>query len=1006
MNHRQKVDTGKADALFQKAFAAHGAGRFDEAEAFYRKALRITPDDMETLYLLGTVCSQLGKLDDAVKFLGAALKIAPNHVESLNSMGMTMRGQKKHAESAEYFRRALQIKPDYADALSNLGSLLEFDGKPEEAEPYLRRALELNPDGANVHYNLGLVLFATDRFEEAAKHFVRGLELNPNIPAAYSDLGGIYKRWGRLEEAVAVFDRGLKIAPDAHYLHSNRGTALEELGRFDEALIEYNISTELCPEDPTAKWNTCYLFLKQGILDPGWELHELRLKHGGQVSERFPYPRWDGSDLSGKTILIYAEQGLGDEIWFASCIPDLIARAKHCVIECTPRLASLYRRSFPTATVIGGHRMQVGWLLDVPKIDVQIAIGSMPLYLRPTLESFPSAPQYLFADPQRIDHWRARLAALGPGLKVGICWRSGLVVGERHKNYSELTQWGEIFDLSAVQFVNLQYDECTDELRAVEQKFGVEVARFPELDLKNELDDTTALISALDIVISAGTAVSELAGAAGVETYRLDLFGKPMDALGTGRSPWHPKMKLFGQLSPGDWSTPLALIAETLRQKSAGSDESVGEPSAFVALRDGTEIAVNGSLEDLPTYVLREQQQWFDPEFAFVTHLADATLRMVDIGAGVGIYSIPMSRKASAGRVFAYTATTEDTALLMKSTIRNRLDKLIDVMVAHRDLSLDAEMDKHGLDGIDLVRVAEGFANAEFLTRGKTFFSTNSPLLMFAIKPGAQFDFSVPEWLLMQGYSLYRLVPAQQLLVPFATMDELDSYALNLFACKADRAELLERQGCLIRQIPALEALPGVEQKHWQEYLRRMPYAAGMLTGWMNSRHKDKDWEIYWMVLNLFAMSRPTERGPASEAGSRYASLQTALAVLSALVQEQANIPRLLSLCRILSDLGKRETTIQLLNRICELLDSGLQITVDEPFLVLDDTFAGQEAGDRMSDWIRGMILQRREQLRAFSGFFTGAESLPVLREIQSLGVADAELDRRIDLLRSRFGIS
>ena len=146
--------------------------------------------------------------------------------------------------------------------------------------------------------------------------------------------------------------------------------------------------------------------MRQGILDRGWEAHELRLTEKiGQVLIRFPFPQWDGGSLEGKTVLIYAEQGLGDEIMFASCIPDIIARAGHCIIECAPRLAALFARSFPTATVVGGERMDIGWLIGMPKIDVQVAMGSLARFVRPTIDSFPRQA-FLRPDPVAAEQWR------------------------------------------------------------------------------------------------------------------------------------------------------------------------------------------------------------------------------------------------------------------------------------------------------------------------------------------------------------------------------------------------------------------------------------------------------------------------------------------------------------------------------------------------------------------------------------------------------------------------
>lgn len=989
-SHHQNVS--QADALFQKAFAAHNAGDMAKAEELYRKALRKAPSDMETLYLLGTVCSQQGKRDEAAKYLGKALEIDPRHPEALNNMGLTLMSQRKREEAAKYYRRALEARPDYADAHSNLGHTLEVMGELDEAEQHLRRALELAPNHANVYYNLGLVLLRRDRFEEAARCFTRGLELKPDLAAAYNDLGSIYKIWGRMEPALACFQRAVELEPNAFFSRNNLGAVYEELGRFDEALVEYERAAELQPADPTAKWNMAYLFLRQGILDRGWEAHEIRTTMG-HVNDRFPYTNWDGSSLEGKTLLVMAEQGLGDEIFFASCVPDVIRQAGHVVVECDPRLQPLFARSFPNATIQGSTRLNIGWIVDVPKIDMQVAAGSIPRFVRRTLESFPKEPGYVVADSQRVEYWRSRLATLGPELKVGICWRSGLRKGERLKQYSELSQWKDIFAVPGVRFVKLQYDECEEELAEAEALFGVKIERFSELDMKNELDETCALITALDVVITAGTAVSEMAGALGVEVYRLDVQGKQMDSLGTDHSPWHPAMRLFKQMTIGDWSTPLALVAEALKDKVQGTVQT----TEFVRLPSGVEIAVDGSLDDMSTYVLKEKQGWFEAEYAFVPRLVGSGSCVIEIGAGVGAYALPLAARLVEGELYAYTQASAEIGLLMRSRARNRFEHRMTVAIAAQDWSIDEEMNRHGFDGVDLVRIAASACDSALLAGATQFLDARSPLIMFGVRAGEQFDVAVTEALAAHGYGLYRLIPGLQLLVPVASTAELDAFTSNLFACKSDRAQVLEANGVLLRQTPSLGELPGVDQPYWLDLLRAHPYAAGRVEEWAVSMRGLPGWEVYWMALNLYAMA---QRG--SDAAVRYASLQAAHAVLNALMKEQATLPRLAGLCRVLCDMGRREAAVQLLNQICQLLQSGAVAQLNEPCIALDDAFASMQPAGREAQWFVAMVLAERENLRAFSDFFTGKEALPVWQEVSGLGFGNEEIARRITLINAR----
>lgn len=999
MNYQNTAKLSKVDNWFKKAFIAHHAGKFEEAEALYRRVLQKTPSDMETLYLLGTACCQLGKHEDALRYLKKALTIAPNHPEALNNTGLAYKKQGREKEGIPYFRRALGLRPDYVDAMSNLGgALAETSEHAElnEAEQLLRRALELKPDLADAHYGLGLVLKKKDAFEEASRCFLTVLQIQPDYPEAYSDLGTIYKLWGRPEDALDCFERALALRPDFYMAQHNLGVALEELDRFEEAGAAYDRAMILDPDNLITRWNKAFFYLQQGILDKGWEAHEQRFNPKLAITlNRFPYPEWDGSSLKNKTILIYAEQGLGDEMLFASCFGDVIAMAKHCIIECEPRLATLFQRTFPTATVVGTVRDQIGWLLNMPKIDVQCAAGSLPRFVRPSLDSFPKKPDYLTPDPERLAYWRSRLTAIGPGLKVGICWRSSLRKGERKRLYSTLTQWGEIFKVPGVHFVNLQYDECTEELNEAERLFGVPVTVFPEIDLRNAIDDSAALTAACDVVISAATAVAEMAGAVGVETYRVDSFGAQWVSLGTDQMPWHPAMRLFAQTVHGDWETPLALVGKVLHDRALG----IVDTTEYIALSHGVEIAVNGSPQDLSTYVLKEQRAWFDHEYGFVVKLAQQNLRMVDIGAGIGAYVLPMARRASAGRFWALTENAEETSLLFKSRTRNRLEKRVNIIKVEPDFILDAVLGQHGLGNISFVRIAPQTATPALFTGGTRFFTANSPLIMIGIAKGDKADAGILQWLTSCSYALYRYMPGVNMLVPLADMSELDSLSMNLFACKPDQAVVLEQKGFLISGGCALDDVPNAYRNDWQTYLQAMPYASSHIPVWTAMSQRVPGWEVYWMALHMFAMSKMRERAPAQ----RYAALQGAGNVLRALVQEQATLPRLLSLCRVLSDLGRRESALSLLNQICRLSDANPLNSMDEPCLPLDEEFSQKSFDGRVAAWTMSMILVHREMLRSPSSYFTGQDSLPILREVQACGLGDDGIARRIALISSRY---
>ncbi|MEC4721336.1 tetratricopeptide repeat protein [Noviherbaspirillum sp. CPCC 100848] len=1015
MPYANNNNVTEADIIFHKAFTAHQAGNLSYAEKMYRKALKKAPWDSEILYLLGTACSQLKKWKDAGQYLERALKIKPDYPEALNNLGQTLSETGMFRESVEYFEKALLLFPDYADVHSNIGGALRKLGEIERAEKHLRRAIEIEPNLANAHYFLGLVLNEQDRFSEAAASFSRGLELRPDNEMAYCDLGIIYKIWGRYEEACACFRRALEINPEYSSAINNLGAVFEEMGRLEDALSMYDLALKVCPENITAEWNKAFLFLRQGVLDKGWRAYEQRFDVGMATKRFSDIPEWNGASLRDATILVYAEQGLGDEILFASCFPDVIEQSKHCIIECAPRLASLFARSFPKATVKGSVRGDTNWLAEVPNVDLQVAAGSLPRFIRPTLKSFPETPSYLVPDPKRTLYWRSRLADIGPGMKIGICWRSGLLKGERLKQYSQLTQWGEIFRTPGVHFVNLQYDECTEELKQAEEMFGIKISTFPEIDLRNAIDDSAALTAAMDLVITAGTAVAEMAGAIGVDVYRLDFYGRAFESLGTDGMPWHPSMTLFGQTKLGVWDETLALVAQALGKKlrktggllSSATEEleykklNSGIAGEYVCLSNNVEVAVDGFVEDMPTYVLNELHGWFDPEYDFVVRIAEVGMKSVDIDAGIGIYSVPLAQRSSDGCLWARTATVKEASLMRESVLRNRLENRVHITTAMKDSSLDPEMDLYELEGVEFMRVSADATTLDLFVNSPRFFSVNSPLLMFGIKSGVEFDSSVTDWLSERGFRLYQLIPGLGVLIPFLSSNDLDAYALNLFACRSERSEVLERQGLLVNEIKLDNHNVDPDPKYWQEYLNEMPYASGRIEEWSSGGNKDKQWELYYAALNAYSFSKNIVLPPPA----RVAYLQIAASLLSTLLRENANLPRLLSFCRVLSELGKREATVLVLNKLCELLHSGMSKTCHEPFLALSESFSQTFPGCKFEQWTIAMILAQREHLRAFSTFFTMQESLPVFEEIKALGFLDKRSERSMQLIKKRYSL-
>ncbi|MBK3736768.1 hypothetical protein GAY29_27510 [Azospirillum brasilense] len=359
------------------------------------------------------------------------------------------------------------------------------------------------------------------------------------------------------------FRRALALDPGYAAALCNLGLAVQRLG--DDGLAErlYGRALRVVPDLALAQFNRGLLQLERGELAEGWAGYGWRFASGQAGGARQPrLPAWRGEELAGKRLLIWGEQGVGDTILFSSLCTEAIARARSVVIEVDRRLVPLFARSFPGALV----RPQSPDAVAVPDCDLHTPIGSLARVFRRDLSAFPGAADgWLVPDPARVAVWRERVAALGPGLRVGIGWRSAVMTESRRAAYSRLDQWGALFAVPGVVFVNLQYGVCEAERVAAEARFGVAIHRWDDLDLTDDVDGTAALMACLDLVIAPATAVGELAAALGVPVWRFG--GRDWTQLGSAVRPWFPAQRLFQPRAGEDVPGVLKRMAAQLNRR-------------------------------------------------------------------------------------------------------------------------------------------------------------------------------------------------------------------------------------------------------------------------------------------------------------------------------------------------------------------------------------------------------------------------------------------------------
>ena len=551
------------------ALALEKSGQLADAERIYRELMREHPDNIDILHLAGHAARLRGSIDEAIELLRRAAVLAPESAEIHFHLGDALSAGGEMARAAQHYRQALEADPEFAPASSGLGHALRALGNLDAAAAAYQRAVDLRPDFADFHTALGAALLELGRRDAALAVLRRALELQPGAADAHVNLGHTLHELGCSELSIAAYCRAVELRPELPEVHLHLGSALFADGYgAAQAAANFKRAIELRPAFTEARFNHALTLLARGELAEGWKDFELRFDAalGARRVPRavLPQPQWQGEDLHGKSLLVWGEQGVGDQVQFATLVPELAARARDCTFVCLPKLVPLFARSFPAATVTA----ELPRTSSAGGFDFQSAAGSTARWLRPDLASFPRGGGYLTADSARVAYWRERFAGLGAGLRVGFSWRSHDLRGDRALSCSMLDDWQPLFLIAGAHWICLQYDDCAAELDAARKAQGVTVQRMPDVDMFDDLDETAALIMALDLVISAPTTVSVLAAALGVETWQM-MYGYDWQTHGTERNLWLPAMRQFRRGWNERWDQVTARIAPQLADRVA-----------------------------------------------------------------------------------------------------------------------------------------------------------------------------------------------------------------------------------------------------------------------------------------------------------------------------------------------------------------------------------------------------------------------------------------------------
>jgi tetratricopeptide (TPR) repeat protein len=569
------LDKANTYALYSLSKVYTLSDRPGDAIELLTRLLQIEPGNVSALNEAGVLLVEEGRLDDALRAFETVIELDPSFEMAYRNLYVALVTRARYEEAVYVAKRAIEhISTDYrwnfrVDLIHCLWKTRVFDEARQSAERLLIELehVEKSPqhDSNLLHtlINYGVVLMELDDREAAEVQFKRVLALDPHLIEPYVNLAKLCSYSEDFQGAIHWFDQALAIGPDHAELHNHLANFLRDAGRPDLALPHHYAAIALSPGNVEMHYYLGPTQFALGQLHEAYKNWELRWsrREGGAKSD-LSIAEWTGTPETGRSILIYREQGIGDEIAFASCLPDVVDRFERIICVCHSKLKPLFARSFPKIEFRSGADALTH--ADIADMEWQIAIGSLLPIVRPNMESFPLRPQSFVPDPEKVAYFREQLAPKRTVLTIGIAWRSGLLSLNRRALYPYLEFWQDLFDIPGVTWVNLQYGDVTEELRKAEQQFGVSIVNFESVDHFDDIDASAALMKACDLVIGPDTSTIQIAAAVGVPTIGMS-SGSNYFSLGLDHSPLFPSLNFILRKFGESWLGPIQRTASIVR---------------------------------------------------------------------------------------------------------------------------------------------------------------------------------------------------------------------------------------------------------------------------------------------------------------------------------------------------------------------------------------------------------------------------------------------------------
>lgn len=548
------IEASPQHAVFYSdlGLALDRAGRAREAIVACCKALELAPGDSRTLCRLAHILTSAGCLEEAAGVWKRLLEIEGHEPGILFQLANTLFLLGRFAEAEPLYAGLADLYPDHAEVRYNHAVALMALGRLQDARQRLEETLRLKPDHCQALNNLAVVLQELGRAGEAEAACRAAIALRSDYPEARYNYGLLLREQGRFEEAAAQYEAVLDLDPGHIEARNNLGVAWMALGRYQEAMAAHRAVIARNPNHAEAHWNLGFSLLLHGDFDNGWEEHEWRLKMKTSPPREFPRPRWSGEPFGGGTLLIWAEQGLGDTLQFIRYARLAKERGGRVLVECQPSLIGLLSQLGEVDEwVAHGERL--------PEFDLHIPLLSLPRVFATGPGSIPP-PAPLQAGGERAARWRSRIADAG-GCKIGIVW--GGNAGHKAERYRgvPLAKFTALADVPGVSWFSLQRGPQASQLLAAPPSLRIQNLEDGPADIRN----TAGMIANLDLVVTTDTMLAHLAGSMRKPVWTLLAFAPDWRwMLNRSDSPWYPTMRLFRQPAPGDWDAVFGQLRKAL----------------------------------------------------------------------------------------------------------------------------------------------------------------------------------------------------------------------------------------------------------------------------------------------------------------------------------------------------------------------------------------------------------------------------------------------------------